>query len=269
MSDGSMIGEHASTLELFDLKGRVAVVTGGGSGLGEAIACGLADCGAIVLVADRNEQGARQTEETIEARGGNAAMAVVDVTRREELHHLSERVLTEFGRIDILVNSAGIAQRGTAEDYSEESFDEVIAVNLKGTFLSCQAFGRLMLNRGSGSINNIASIAGLIGYPGSVAYIAAKGGVVQLTKGLAVEWIDRRVRVNAIAPALFDTPLARRGRSESGSAAPSFMVDHSLRGANSIGNPRDIVGSAIFLASDASRWVTGHILAVDDGYVAA
>jgi NAD(P)-dependent dehydrogenase (short-subunit alcohol dehydrogenase family) len=256
-----------SASALFDLSGRVAVVTGAGSGLGAAMARGLADCNATIVAVDVDEAGAASTVQAITRRGGTASAKSADVRDAAAVRELAARTLSELGRVDVLVNSAGITKRCPAESFPEDDFDRIIAVNLKGTFLCCQAFGRLMLDAGSGSIVNMASIAGLVGYPESPAYHASKGGVVQLTRGLAVEWVDRGVRVNAIAPALFNTPMAR-GAVDLPSGG-DFISMRALRGTRSTGAPADIAGAAIFLASDASRLVTGHILPVDDGYVAA
>lgn len=253
--------------ELFRLDGRVAVVTGGGSGLGAAMAAGLAQAGAAVAVVDLSEERARETVAAIEGDGGRAVALAGDVTKRVEVDGLADRVVAELDRVDVLVNSAGTAFRSPAEDFPEERFDAIIALNLKGTYLPCQAFGRKMLAAGSGSIVNIASIGGFIAYPHASAYLASKGGVVQVTKALALEWVDRRVRVNAIAPTLFRTPLTESVGKVS-SVTSDFIVARLLR-EDRLGEPHEIVGAAIFLASDASSLVTGHTLAVDDGYLIA
>jgi NAD(P)-dependent dehydrogenase (short-subunit alcohol dehydrogenase family) len=167
--------------------------------------------------------------------------------------------------VDVLVNSAGTAFRSPAEDFPEEQLDRILALNLKGTYLPCQAFGRHMLSQGKGSIINIASIGGFNAYPHASAYLASKGGVVQLTRGLALEWIGK-VRVNGIAPTLFETPLTAQGAQRS-SVTSDFITARFLR--EGLGQPHQIVGAAVFLASDASELVTGHTLPVDDGYLIA
>jgi NAD(P)-dependent dehydrogenase (short-subunit alcohol dehydrogenase family) len=250
---------------LFSLDGRVAAVTGGGSGLGQAIAAGLAQAGAAVVVLDIDDGGAGETVSAIEADGGRAIAVRCDVTKSSEVDTAAERVVDELGRADILVNSAGTAFRCPAEDFPEDKFDAVLELNLKATYLCCQAFGRKMLAAGKGSIVNIASIGGFVAYPHASAYLASKGGVVQVTRGLALEWIDRGVRVNALAPTLFRTPMTERvGRVSS--VTSDFIIARLLREGR-LGQPHELVGGAIFLASDASLLVTGHTLPVDDGYL--
>lgn len=251
---------------LFRLDGRVAVVTGGGSGLGAAMAKGLAQAGAAIVVVDIGDEGAAATAETIEAQGGSATTAHTDVTDKAAVDALADRVVAEHGRVDVLVNSAGTAFRAPAEEFPEERFDAIVALNLKGTYLPCQAFGRKMLERGGGSIINIASIGAFISYPHASAYNASKGGVLNLTRVLALEWIDRGVRVNGIAPGLCDSPLTR-ARARQSSVTSDFIRARMLR--DELILPREIVGTAVFLASDASARVTGHTVLVDDGYLVA
>jgi NAD(P)-dependent dehydrogenase (short-subunit alcohol dehydrogenase family) len=256
--------EYVSSL--FDLTGRVAVVTGSASGLGAAIAVGLAQAGAQVVVADTNELGAAEVAAEAAEAGPESLAVTCDVTDISAVAALVERVDAEFGRVDVLVNSAGAAHRCAAEEFPEDAFDAVLALNLKGTFLTCQAFGKRMLASGKGSIINLASIGGLVAYPHASAYLSSKGAVVQLTRALALEWIGR-VRVNAIAPTLFRTPLTEKGEAVS-SVTSDFIRARLLR-ANRLGEPSEIVGAAVFLASDASSLVTGHTLPVDDGYLIA
>ena len=207
---------YANTL--FDLTGRVAVVTGGGSGLGQAISIGYAQVGVNVIIADIKLDAANETLAIIEEQGGSAVAVALDVTKREQCEALAETVSRDHGRIDILVNSAGSAHRCSVEDFPEERFDYIIELNLKGTYLCCQAFGRVMLRQEKGSIINMASIGSVIAYPWASAYLASKGGVAQVTKALALEWRDRGVRVNGIGPTLMVTPLISRTAAESGSS---------------------------------------------------
>jgi 2-deoxy-D-gluconate 3-dehydrogenase len=251
---------------LFSLEDRVCLVVGAGSGLGEAIATGFAQAGGRVIAADI------QTE-TVE---GLASMVTetrhpleprhVDITDKASVEALTAAVVAAHGRIDVLCNTAGTAARFPAEDYPEDVYDRIIGLNLKGSFLIAQAVGRTMLARRSGSIINIASIGGSVAYPGSTAYNQSKGGVVQLTRSLALEWAARGVRVNAIAPSIFDTPLLRQNEALVSSTSEYIMARTPI---GRKGEPYEIVGAAVFLASDASTMVTGTILGVDGGYLAA
>ncbi len=248
---------------LFRLDGRVAVVTGGASGLGAAMAAGLTQAGAVVAIVDLD---AERAAETAAAIGGSVADFQCDVTDSAAVAALVETIGRDLGTADILVNSAGTAFRSPAEEFPEDRFDAIVALNLKGTFLPSQAFGRGMLAGRGGAIVNIASIGGLVAYPHAAAYLASKGAVVQLTKALALEWIGR-VRVNAIAPTLFRTPLTEAGVRRS-TVTSDFIQGRFLRPGR-LGVPQEIVGAAVFLASDASALVTGHTLPVDDGYLIA
>ena len=191
---------------LFGLDGRIAVVTGGASGLGAAFSRGFAGAGATVVIADINESLALEVVGEIEAAGGKAEHRLLDVTDVAAVGAFANAVVADHGRIDVLLNSAGAAHRCPIEDFPEEAYDKILTLNLKSTYFMSQAIGRKMLGQGKGSIINIASIGGFIAYPHSSAYLASKGGVVQTTRSFALEWIDRGVRVNAIAPGLCDTP---------------------------------------------------------------
>jgi NAD(P)-dependent dehydrogenase (short-subunit alcohol dehydrogenase family) len=250
---------------LFRLDSRVAAVTGGGSGLGAAMAKGLAQAGATLAILDVDEAGAERTVATIREQGGQSIALHCDVTSKTAVDAVADRVVDELGSVDVLINSAGMAFRSPAEDFPEEEFDRIIALNLKGTYLCCQAFGRKMLAQGRGSIINIASIGAFISYPHASAYNASKGGVLNLTRVLALEWIDRGVRVNGIGPGLCDSPLTR-ARAKQSSVTSDFLQARMLR--KELILPRELVGAAVFLASEASARVTGHTLLVDDGYTA-
>jgi NAD(P)-dependent dehydrogenase (short-subunit alcohol dehydrogenase family) len=196
--------------------------------------------------------------------GGTAGAFTADVTDSSSVDRVVADVVAALGGVDVLVNSAGTGFRSSAEEFPEDRFDAVVALNLKGTFLSCQRFGRQMLERGRGSIVNIASIGGFIAYPHASAYLATKGAVVQLTRALALEWVGR-VRVNAIAPTLFNTPMTA-GLATTSTVTSDFIQRRMLREGR-LGEPHELVGAAVFLASDASSLVTGHTLPVDDGYL--
>lgn len=251
---------------LFDLSGRVAVVTGAASGLGAAISIGYAQSGVTVVLADVNETGAQATATTITEQGGKAQVRRLDVTSKAEVDALADDVVADCGRVDILVNSAGTAFRSAAEEFPEERFDFILDLNLKGTYLCCQAFGRKMLAQGKGSIINLGSIGSFIAYPWASAYLASKGGVLGITRGLALEWRERGVRVNAIGPTLMDSPLTRQAAQRT-SLTADFIKARMLR--PRLGLPRELIGAAIYLASDASELVTGHTLMCDDGYLTA
>jgi gluconate 5-dehydrogenase len=242
---------------LFDLTGRVAVVTGGGGGLGSEIARGLADFGARVVLADVDAARARDAAGKIEG----ALAEEVDVTDRGSAEALVARVTAALGRIDVLVNSAAIFRVAPAVDLRFEDWEAVLRVNLTGTFLMTQAVGPLMLRQGRGSVVNIASVSSTVGNPEYAAYAASKGGVAQLTKVLGVEWCRHGLNVNAIGPAFTETGLARPWMERLGGAAGITARIPMGR----LGEPRDIVGAAVFLASDAARFVVGQTLYVDGG----
>ena len=250
---------------LFQLTGKTALVTGGGSGLGRAICCGLAEAGARIVAADISLANAEQTVSLVKEAGGEGQAEELDVTKKSIVEGVVDRAIHKWGAIDILVNCAGRAIRGTALDYSEQDWNTIIDVNLKGTFLCCQVVGKHMAERRSGKIINIASIGAFIAYAGSIAYLASKGGVVQLTKGFAVELASFNVQVNAIAPSLFDTPMMANSRSDSESQR--YFMERTPIGRR--GRPEEIVGAAIFLAAGSSSMVTGHTLAVDGGFLSA
>ena len=254
-----------TSLDLFRLDGQTAVVTGGAGGLGAAMARGLAEAGAAVAVADFNAGQAKVVADGIAKNGARALAVAVDVADRASVERMAEEAETRLGPIDVLVNCAGITHRSPAADFPEAEWQRVLAVNLTGVFWGCQVVGQRMLARRRGSIVNIASIAGQIGLTGTVAYAASKGGVVMLTRALAVEWAAQGVRVNAIAPSWFESNIGDLLHRE-----PDY-AERAMRRVpvGRMGKPDELIGAPLYLASAASTMVTGHVLAVDGGTLAS
>jgi NAD(P)-dependent dehydrogenase (short-subunit alcohol dehydrogenase family) len=255
---------------LFDLKGKTALVTGAGSGFGRSVALGFAAYGCHVAAADLNARNAEETAQMVCDQGGRCLPLQVDVADPQSILKMVEEAHTHSGAIDILINSAGISQHDPAELTPVETWDRVLDVNLRGTFLCCQAAGRIMLQQGRGTIVNFSSVAGVVGMGrGTNAYSASKGGVNTLTKQLALEWASRGIRVNAIAPCQFLTPGLREVMDDPQFDPKALMNTWTANiPLGRIGQPDEIVGPALFLASDASSMVTGVILPVDGGYLA-
>jgi gluconate 5-dehydrogenase len=252
---------------LFDLQGSVALVTGGGQGLGQAISEGLAAYGAAVCVVDINLEAARAVAEGIGHGGGQASPVQCDVSQVDQAEAAVNQALDTFGKIDVLVANAGIGDRSPAEAMTIGQWDRVIAINLRGVWLFDQAVGKHMIERkGPGSIINMASIAGQVGLTtGNANYAASKGGVIALTRTLAIEWARHGIRVNAISPTHFKTPLVEAAIERNPAVLDYFLGNIPL---GRLGEARDIVGAAVFLASSASAMVTGHVLNVDGGHTA-
>lgn len=249
---------------LFDLSNSVALVTGAGSGIGQCIALGLAQCGAKVACLDRREDGGlSDTINMIEGAGGKALALQADVTNRSSLDDAVKQTQSELGALGIAVNAAGIANAESAEDMSEEQYQTLMDVNLKGIFYSCQAEAKAMLEHGKGSIVNIASMSGVIANRGlnQCHYNASKAGVIHMGKSMAMEWVERGVRVNSISPGYTATPM--NTRPEMVHQTREFESQTPMGRMASVS---EMVGPAIFLASDASSYCTGVDLLVDGGF---
>ena len=252
--------------DLFDLSGRTAIVTGGGSGIGRQMAEALAELGANIVLCARKVERCEQAAAELEELGVKAIGLRCDVREPGEVAAVVDRTLEELGGIDVLVNNAGTSWGAPAEETPLEGWQKVVDVNLTGVFLFAQAAGRVMLERGSGSIVNIASVAGLHGSPAgrmdAVAYNAGKGGVIAFTRDLARKWAGRGVRVNAIAPGWFPSDMSKVLLDRFGE---EFVTQVPL---GRFGGPDDLKGAVGFLASPASAYVTGHTLVVDGGQIA-
>jgi len=250
--------------EMFDLGGKIALVTGASRGLGEAIALGLAAAGADVAVTSRSLAQSEDVAARIRGEGRQSQAFQVDVTQVPSIQRMVDEVAQRFGRIDILVNNAGVNVLKYAADFTEEDWDRVLDTNLKGTFFCAQAVGKVMVAQNYGRIVNIASQMAVVGYYKRVAYCASKGGVAQLTKVLAVEWAPHKVTVNAVAPTFVETAMTS-----------AILNDEEFRQEvlrriplGRLGKPEEVVAAVVYLASDAAGLVTGHTLLVDGGWTA-
>ncbi|WP_246943978.1 SDR family oxidoreductase [Bacillus pinisoli] len=249
--------------QLFDLTGKTAIVTGGGRGLGEQIALGFAEAGANVVVCSRKVEACMEVSQKLQELGVKSLALKCDITNPDDVNHLVQETLKEFGTIDILVNNSGATWGAPAADMPLEAWQKVMNTNITGTFLVSQAVGRTMIEQRSGKIINIASVAGLGGtnpkYMDTIGYNTSKGAVITFTKDLAVKWGQYNINVNAIAPGFFPTKMSQvlieRGRDRILETTPLGRV----------GSDHDLKGAALFLASNASNFVTGDVLIVDGG----
>ncbi|HWC98201.1 MAG TPA: glucose 1-dehydrogenase [Candidatus Sulfopaludibacter sp.] len=251
--------------QLFDLTGRVALITGGSRGLGEEIALGLGEAGASLMLLARREPGLIETVERLRAQGLRCEYAVCDVADAAAVRAAVERTLAEFGQIDVLVNNAGISWGAPAEEMPLEKWQAVMDVNVTGAFLFSQSVARHMMERGRGSILNVASIAGLRAMPAGLpaaGYVASKGALIALTRELAAKWGQYGIRVNAIAPGFFPSRMTEKvlERMQSG-------IEREIP-LGRIGRAGELKGAAVFLVSDAAAYITGQTLAIDGGTTA-
>lgn len=253
--------------ELFDLKGKTAIVTGGGRGLGEQIAMAYAEAGANVVVCSRNLEACQEVGSRISEKGVRSLALKCDVSNPEDIQYVVDETMKEFGQIDILVNNSGTVWGAPALEMPVDKWDKVMDINLKAIFLLSQAVGKIMVEQRSGKIINIASIAGFGGQDprimDAISYSTSKGAVIAFTKDLAVKLAPHNVHVNAIAPGFFPTKIAKGVLEYSGQQ----ILDRTPAGR--FGSDHDMKGPALFLASSASDYVFGHILAVDGGTSAA
>lgn len=249
-------------LDRFSLTGKTALVTGAGRGIGESLAVALAEAGADVAILDITVETAESTAETIRALGRRSLAIQADVRVPEQVASAVAEVTRDWGSLDIAINNAGVAKAQPSTEVTEADWDFIVDVDLKGVFLCAQAEGRAMLERGSGSIINIASMsASITNRPQvHVHYNAAKAGVVQLTRTLATEWAEKGVRVNSISPGHMQTPMTEHA----GEATKQTWISNTPAGRN--GTPSDLQGAAVYLASDAAGFVNGHDLIIDGGY---
>jgi NAD(P)-dependent dehydrogenase (short-subunit alcohol dehydrogenase family) len=256
--------EWTNALDLFRLDGRTAIVTGGGRGLGQYMAEALSDAGANVVLCARKKEALEEVKAEIEDRGGKALALACDVTEPEDVNRVVAETEEAFGAIDILVNNSGTTWGAPAEEMPLEKFDQVVQVNVRGTFLMSQAVGRRMIERGQGGrIVNISSVAGIVGgdpeYMQTIGYNTSKGAVISMTRDLATSWARHGINVNAIAPGWFPTKMSS-GLIEQ--FEDKMLGDIPM---HRFGGPEDIKGAVVFLASPAAAYVTGQTLVVDGG----
>lgn len=248
-----------------DLKSKAAVVIGGTSGIGRTLALGLAEAGADVVATGRRENLVQSVSDEIRALGRKSLTQTTDVSSRASIEALHTAALQAFGKVDILINCAGITKRTPTLDVSEAEWNGILETNLSGTVRACQIFGRHMIERKYGRIINIASVASGRGFFEVAAYAASKAGVVSLTRTLAVEWAKYGVCVNAIAPGIFRTDI-NKSLLDGTARGKEFLVRTPM---GRFGKLEELVGAAVFLASDSASFVTGHVLVVDGGFLAS
>jgi NAD(P)-dependent dehydrogenase (short-subunit alcohol dehydrogenase family) len=249
----------------FDLKEQVAMVTGAARGLGRAISQALAAAGADIALGLRDKNADAGLVKEIEAMGRRCLPLQMDMTNLDQIEKAVDDTAAHFGRLDILVNNAGVAPGNPAESVREEDFDFTLAINLKGTFFASQAAGRVMIRQHSGRIINMSSQAGFAALPGESVYCMTKAGIAHLTKCLAVEWGQHNITVNAVAPTFIHTPGTQPALAD-----PEFRAEvvERIAALHRIGEPMEVAGAVVFLASPAASLITGHTLLIDGGWTA-
>lgn len=252
-------------MNLFDVEGKVVIVTGAGRGIGRSVAKGFAEANAKVVVCSRTEKELLSLQEEIETTGGICEVMTCDVSQPSDIENVIDQTMKKFGKIDVLINNAGITKKVPAKDLALEDFQQIIDINLTGVFLFAQLVGRVMIEQGNGAIINVSSIASEQGLTGSVAYAASKGGVKMLTKTLAVEWAENGVRVNAIAPAYVETPLVEAVKQTRDGFEEAVINRTPMR---RMAQTDEMIGACIFLGSEASSYMTGETIFLDGGWKA-
>ena len=256
---------NQKALEILSLEGRVSMISGAASGIGLGTAKRLAHFGAAVVILDINDANGKAAEAEIAQAGGHAMFVKCDVRSDADCRSAVEQTVSEFGRIDILFNNAGIAIRKNAVDLGEEEWDRAIDVMLKGTYLLSHNVIPHMIKQGGGSIINMGSGWAIRGGPDAVSYCAAKGGILNMTRAMAIDYGKHNIRVNCVCPGDVDTPLLRSELAQLGEDEAQFMAEAARRPLARLGTPEDIANAVLFFASDMSKWVTGAFLAVDGG----
>ncbi|MBA7654959.1 Gluconate 5-dehydrogenase [subsurface metagenome] len=249
-------------MDIFDLSGKVAIVTGGNQGIGLAISRGLAEAGAAVIIANRRAEEGKQAAESLKKDGLNVISIPTDVSNESSIAAMVSKVVKDFGKIDVLVNNAGVIIRKAAEEMSREDWDHIMNTNLRGAFFCCQLVGREMIKQKKGKIINISSDASQRAMPERSVYATSKAGVSHLTRCLAVEWAKHNINVNAIGPGPTHTPLNKKYYEENPDKLQQTVQSIPM---GRMGDTSDYIGAAVFLASEASNFMTGQTLLVEGG----
>lgn len=248
-----------------DLKNRVALITGSTKGIGRGILDGFSLAGAKIVVTSRSQSDCDQVAKNVIHQGGEVLAVAADLSKVKNIEVLIERVIEHFGRIDILVNNAGTSLTKKAEDLLENDWDRILDIDLKSAFFCSQAVGRHMINQKKGKIINIASMLGLVGSQQVLPYCVSKGGIIQMTRALALEWAKHNIQVNALCPGYVKTPMNESDLNDE-KILSSIVRKIPMR---RLGTVKDMIGAAVFMASDASDYMTGQVLVVDGGWTAA